>query len=267
MDAYSKANLENWNERTTIHASSKFYDIAGFKSGKSTLKKIERAELGSVAGKSLLHLQCHFGLDSLSWARLGATVTGADFSGKAIDLATSLCSETQIVARFIRSEIYSLPTILTDRFDIVFASYGVLCWVSDILQWMKVASDYLKPGGVFYLVDDHPFADMFDSDLQFESSYFHSDDPLKCGPEPDYADRAAQLLTSFYQWKHSLGDVANAAVQARLHIEFIHEFPFSAWERFPGMMKEKDGWYVIANPKIQIPLLFSIRAGKDYPGR
>ena len=261
MDTYSRANLENWNERATVHAASKFYDIAGFKLGNCTLKEIEQAELERVEGKSLLHLQCHIGLDSLSWARLGAKVTGVDFSDKAIDLATSLSLETKIEARFIRSEIYALPAILTDRFDIVFASYGVLCWVSDVSRWMKIAADYVMPGGVFYLVDDHPFADMFDSDLLFESSYFHSVDPIQCGPEVDYADREALLLTPNYQWKHSLSDVVNAAVQAGLQIEFVHEFPFSAWERFPGMMKEENGRYVMANPKMQIPLLFSIKAG------
>ncbi len=263
MDKYRDTNLKNWNERTPIHAQSRFYDVDGFKSGRSTLKNIEVEELGDVKEKSLLHLQCHFGLDTLSWAKLGAQATGVDFSDKAIDLAKSLSEETGLEARFICSDIYDLPQVLTDSFDIVFASYGVLCWIPDVGRWMKIAFDYLKPGGTFYIIDGHPFANVFDDDFQIKYSYFDSGEPIKCEPEGTYTDRNAQISTPNYQWAHSLSDIVNAVIQAELKIEFLHEFPFDIWERFRSMMREEDGLYFMKDPKIEVPLLFSIKAEKS----
>ena len=127
MDEYLKKNRELWNEITPIHARSAFYDVEGFKKGRSTLDSIELEELGDVSGKSLLHLQCHFGLDTLSWARRGAKVTGVDFSDEAITQARSLSEETSIKANFICSNIYDLPDVIEDQFDIIFTSYGILC--------------------------------------------------------------------------------------------------------------------------------------------
>jgi SAM-dependent methyltransferase len=262
MDPYTKANLANWNERTGIHARSAYYDVQGFKAGKSTLRSLELEEVGDVDGKALLHLQCHFGLDTLSWARQGAQVTGVDFSSKAVELAQALADETQLEARFICSEIYTLREVLVDQFDIVFASYGVLCWISDIRKWVKTASSYLTPGGFLYLVDGHPLADIFDSSFQIEYPYFHRDEPFPDEGAPDYADRDALITTPNFQWSHSLGDVVNASIEAGLRLEFMREFPFCGWERFPGLMRLEKGSYVMKDPKIQIPLQFSVKATK-----
>ena len=127
-----ETNRRNWNERTPIHARSAFYDVEGFKAGKQTLTSIEREELGDVAGKSLLHLQCHFGMDTMSWARLGARVTGVDFSDEAISLTRSLSRELAIEAELVQSNVYDLPDVLDRRYDIVFTSYGALPWLPDI---------------------------------------------------------------------------------------------------------------------------------------
>lgn len=262
MDEYTRPNLQNWNERTAIHARSEFYDVAGFKAGKSTLKSIERQEVGDVSGKSLLHLQCHFGLDTLSWARLGADVTGVDFSDKAIELAKSLSSETGLNARFICSEIFRLSEVLNEQFDVVYASYGVLCWVSDLRRWMQVAAAFLKSGGIFYIIDGHPVAGLFGNDLRIKS-YFHDHEPKRCEPEIDYAEREALLSTPCYRWKYSVGDIINAAVQAGLAIEFVHEFPFVDWELFPGLMQQQGEWYVMKDTAIQIPMMFSLKATKN----
>lgn len=262
MDPYTQSNLDNWNERTPVHARSKFYDVEGFKKGRSTLKHLETEELGEVRGQSLLHLQCHFGLDTLSWARAGAVVTGVDFSDNAIELARSLSHETGLQARFICSDIYQLPDVLKETFDMVFASYGVLCWISDVPRWMNVASAYLKPGGTLYLIDDHPMAGIFGTDLNIEDPYFHHEQPISCTPQGTYADRSAAISATTYQWVHSLSDIVNAAIHAGLQLEFVHEFPFCAWERFPGHMKEEKGWHTMKDPKIEIPLLFSIKAHK-----
>ena len=156
MDKQLQVNRRNWNERTPVHAASDFYDVEGFKAGRITLRDLERREVGEVSGKTLLHLQCHFGLDTMSWARLGAKPTGVDFSDAAIDLARSLNDELGLGVRFIHSNIYDLPGVLDEQFDIVFTSYGVLCWLPDLDDWARVASNHLKPGGVFYIAEFHP---------------------------------------------------------------------------------------------------------------
>src|SRR5512139_2419139 len=157
MNEYQQANLALWNEWAEINVKSREYDVAGFLAGKSSLKSIELEELGEVAGKTLLHLQCHFGLDTLSWARRGAAVTGVDFSDKAVGLAQALAREAGLEARFICSDLYALPEVLSGQFDIVYTSYGVLCWLRDLEQWAELIAHFLKPGGVFYIADFHPF--------------------------------------------------------------------------------------------------------------
>ena len=157
MDERLEINRANWNERTPVHAASAFYDVEGFRAGQATLREIELREVGAVSGRSLLHLQCHFGLDTMSWARQGAKATGIDFSDAAIDLARSLNGELGLETRFICSNVYDLPKVLDEQFDIVFTSYGVLTWLPDLDGWAEVIDNHLKPGGVFYIVEHHPF--------------------------------------------------------------------------------------------------------------
>ncbi|MHA2122091.1 MAG: class I SAM-dependent methyltransferase [Promethearchaeota archaeon] len=145
QDKHMDVNLKRWNELVDINAKSKLYDLEGFKSGKTSLHSLELQELGEVKGKTLLHLQCHFGMDTLSWARLGAQVTGVDFSENAISLARELSSELDIPARFIQSNLYNIPVAIKEKFDIVYTSYGVLCWLPDLLKWAQVISSCLKP--------------------------------------------------------------------------------------------------------------------------
>ena len=146
MDRRLETNRNNWNERTPVHAASDFYDMEAFKSGRITLKDIERREVGDVSGRTLLHLQCHFGQDTMSWSRLGAIATGVDFSEAAIELARSLNDELGLEARFICSNIYDLPDTLDEEFDIVFTSYGVLTWLPDLDKWAEVIYKRLKAG-------------------------------------------------------------------------------------------------------------------------
>ncbi len=265
MDEHLKNNRELWNELTPIHARSEFYDVEGFKNGRCTLKPIELEELGDVAGKSLLHLQCHFGLDTLSWARLGVKTTGIDFSEEAINLARRLSRETGIKADFICSDIYKLPDVLDEKFDIVFTSYGVLCWLPDLTKWAEITSQFLGPGGTLYMVEDHPFAVVFDdskdaAELKVAYSYFHTPEPIKWEPEGSYADGNAKVSHPSYEWTHSLGDVLNALIHAGLRIEFVHEFPLCAWCRFPSMEQDEAGWWRIKGDNI--PLTFSLMATK-----
>ena len=263
MEYYRCMNRELWNELTPIHAGSEFYDVEGFKAGKSTLKAIELEELGNVSGKSLLHLQCHFGLDTLSWARLGARVTGVDFSDRAIVMARSLSKELGIKADFIHSDIYELPETLSSEFDIVFTSYGVLCWLADLRQWGEIIAHFLKPGGTFYMVADHPLTNIFqsseeDDELKVTYSYFHTPEPVKWASPGTYADTSANVSHPAYEWTHSLSDVVNALISAKLCIDFVHEFPVCAWQRFPSMEQDEAGWWRLKGDNI--PLSFSLKA-------
>ncbi len=257
------ANRQNWNERTPVHAASDFYDVAGFKAGRITLTDIERGEVGDVSGKTLLHLQCHFGLDTMSWARLGATATGVDFSEAAIDLARSLNDELRLNARFIRSDVYGLPDVLDEEFDVVFTSYGVLVWLPDLDRWARTIRRMLRPRGTFYLVEFHPFLDAFEvsdsGDLKATYGYFHEEVSTP-GNQPSYAGR--ELLSSpHHEWQHPLGDVVTALIDAGLTIEFLHEFPYSG-QPYPGMKRCEDGRWRLPNHGESFPHLYSIRATK-----
>ena len=265
MDEHIIENRELWNELTPIHERSEFYDVEGFKKGRCTLESIELEELGDVSGKSLLHLQCHFGMDTISWARLGARVTGVDFSDKAITLARSLSKELGIKANFVCSDIYDLPKNLDGKFDIVFTSCGVLCWLPDLKKWAQVISHFLKPGGLFYIVEGHPFMMVFDDskdgkELKVTQSYFHKPEPTRWEADGDYAEGDTEVIHPSYEWTHSLSDVVNALIYAGLRIEFLHEFSVCAWQRFPFMKQDKDGWWRLKDDNI--PLTFSLKATK-----
>jgi SAM-dependent methyltransferase len=265
MDPYLQANRELWDEITPIHEQSELYDVPGFKAGKNTLRSTELEEVGDVSGKSLLHLQCHFGMDTLSWARLGARATGVDFSQKAIDLARSLSRETGLQADFICSDIYAVEEKLKDKFDIVFTSYGVLAWLPDLKRWAAIIAHCLKPGGFFYIVEGHPFLNVFDNTekstgFRVTQSYFNRPEPIQWAAEGDYADRSAQVIHSSYEWTCGLGDVINALIGAGLKIEFLHEFPLSAYRWSPFTEKCEDGWWRIQGDKV--PLTFSLKASK-----
>jgi SAM-dependent methyltransferase len=267
MNEYLQANRKLWNDWTTFHVGSKFYDVEGFKRGKSRLDSVER-ELGDVRGKSLLHLQCHFGLTTLSWARLGAHVTGVDFSDEAIAAANKLSIETGIAARFVLSNIDDLPDVLTDEFDIVFTSHGVLPWLPDLAKWAQVIAHFLKPGGIFYIVEAHPFAMVFDdnetaTDLRVLYDYFHSPEPLRFETSGSYADRNVSHHGVEYNWIHSMSDILNALIAAGLHIDYLHEFPFLAWKMLPFMEQDSEGWWRLPERFPPLPLMFALKANKQ----
>jgi SAM-dependent methyltransferase len=262
-----KTNLDLWTEWTPIHEKSKSYNLDGFKSGKSSLKSTELEELGDVSGKSLLHLQCHLGMDTMSWAKLGAKVTGVDFSDKAISLAKSLSKELGIEANFLCSNIYDLPNILTGKFDIVFTSYGVLCWLPDICEWAKVIAHFLKTAGTFYIVEAHPFTNVFENEsstkeLKLHHTYFYSTEPTRYEPDGSYADRTAKVVNPSYEWTHGLSDIINALISVGLKIEFVHEFPYANYDVFPFLEQDEEKKWRFKGKKEIIPLMFSLKATK-----
>lgn len=260
MKDYAAINKKWWNNATPVHAASKFYDIPGFKKGKTSLQSIEIEELGKVRGKTLLHLLCHFGMDTLSWARKGAITTGVDLSDSSIRLAKKLSRQTNIPSTFICSDIFELPKVLDKKFDIIFASYGVLLWLSNMKKFAKIINNFLADGGVFYIVEVHPFTNILSYDFKLFYKYFDR------GPYVEdsgtYIDwDKAQGIT--YEWSHTISDVINAFINEGLKIEHIHEFPFSMYDQFPGFMeKNKEGKFVLKDKKIQIPLLFSLKVTK-----
>jgi len=267
MSTYYETNRQNWNERTRIHACSRAYDLAGFRAGRNALRPIERQEVGEVAGKSLLHLQCHLGTDTLSWARLGARVTGVDFAEEAIAVAQGLNTDLGLDARFIQVNLYDLPAQLTEQFDIVFTSYGVLCWLHDIPRWAEIAASYVKPGGLFYLAEFHPLAvaicdEGIDGDtFRFTFPYFPQPEPCYFGPGVTYTDGEGRTQTGNYEWPYSLGQVVTALCDAGLRLEFLHEHPCCAFPMLPEMHQDADGlWW---RAKDDLPLMFSIRARKE----
>jgi SAM-dependent methyltransferase len=267
MDEYLQANQALWDQWTGEHENSPFYDVAGFKAGQDRLRSIELEELGEVSGRTLLHLQCHFGLDTLAWARRGAIVTGVDLSERSIALARSLSAELNIPARFYCSDIAQLPDVLSGEFDIVFTSYGVLHWLRDLRRWGEVIAHFLRPGGIFYIVEDHPFMRVFTSDpesnLKLARRYFFSDTPDTVEEQGSYATGGVGETRTFYIWNHTLGEVLNALIAAGLRIEFLHEFPYAARAKFPPMQKGADNWWRLTHQHEMIPLLFSLQARKD----
>ena len=260
---------QNWDERTPIHADSDFYDVDGFKSGRITLTKTEIEELGSVAGKSLLHLQCHFGMDTMSWSRLGATATGVDISDTAIDLARELNDELGLDVRFIRSNVYDLPAVLDEQFDIVYTAIGALCWLPDMTGWAEVVARYLKPGGTFYILDGHPVSRIFEPvelpngghDLKPCHSYFPDPEGISYEGGAHTYTGSEILDTPSHEWQHSMSEIVNAIIEAGLKIEFLNEFAVSEYHAFPPMSRHEDGWRLDEHHG-SVPFLFSIKATK-----
>ncbi len=256
------ANLARWDELVDVHERA--YGIEAFRAGRSTLTAIETREVGDVRGKRLLHLQCHFGLDTLSWARLGADVVGVDFSPRAIALARRLSAELSIPAEFVCSDVYRADENVEGTFDVVFTSYGVLCWLPDLTAWGKTIANLVAPGGMFYIVEHHPVGGMFlgSSDELIASHPYFNTGPVEETGNGSYADPGAILENkTSYEWQHSLSDIMNALAGAGLRIEFLHEFPVCRFQWLPVMEQGADGWYRVPG-RDDVPFLFSLAAAK-----
>lgn len=266
MDEYVESNRKLWNDWTGIHEKSEFYDIEGFKANPIRLHSVEREELGDVRGKSLLHLQCHFGMDTLSWAGLGATVTGADFSSEAIELARKLSAEIGVPATFVCSNIYDLPDALEGKFDIVFTSYGVLGWLPDMTRWGQVVAHFLKPGGIFYVAEAHPFLRVFDdehpTELKTKYPYFGKE-PIKLDVQGSYASGSSEYRGVEYGWNHTISDYINSLIKAGLQIEFLNEYPFLTWQALPFMERDAERYWRLKDGSDMIPLMFTLKARRN----
>lgn len=261
-EQYFEANRAGWNKRTTVHKDSAFYDVEGFKNGKSSLNKIELDELGDVKGKSLLHLQCHFGQDSLSWARAGAIVTGIDLSDEAIKTAQELSKEINVPAAFVCCNVYDTLQYVSTPFDIVFTSYGVIGWLPDLDKWAKIISQSLKPGGIFYMVEFHPVVWMMDENFQHIKYYYHNEEVIVDEQTGTYTDRNAPIKYKEYSWNHSISEVLNALIANGLTINHFNEFNFSCYNCFNNMVQGQDGYWRIKGLENKLPMMYSVKAVK-----
>ena len=257
-----EGNRAHWNELAEGHARS--YDYERLLNGGHVLDQVQVSEMGEVRGKSLLHLQCHIGTDTLSWARLGARVTGVDISPASLDVARGLSQRTGLEARFIESSVYDLPEKLQGDFDIVYTSVGVICWLSDLDAWAAIVARYLKPGGTFYIMESHPFLMVFDDEsreLKPRYPYFHDREPVKWpGNYPDYDDGDYIVKNPSWEWQWTLGDVVNSLLKAGLRLEFLHEHRTMPWKCLPCMVKCGRGRWKMPDDADLLPLMFSIRA-------
>jgi SAM-dependent methyltransferase len=261
-----KSNQELWDELAAVHFKA-YREVETLRAGGVCLDEIELADLGDVRGRSLLHLQCHIGTDTLSWVRRGAVVTGVDFSVQSLEFARQLSGELGLPATFIQSNLYDLREHLEGQFDIVYTSRGVLVWIRDIVKWAEIVAHYLKPGGTFYLMDMHPLFQVFEEPqegkLQISLPYFHRDEPLVWDDDmPDYADENYVPQRPSYEWQWPLSDILNALIGAGLRIQSLHEYERLFFRLFAGMEEIQPGWFNYPGYEGRLPLIFTLKATK-----
>lgn len=253
-----------WDSKVAAHLNSPLYDVPGFLSGRLSLQEHEIRDIGSVEGKSLIHLQCHIGLDTLSWARLGAQVTGLDFSSSSIEAARLLAEQTGLDATFITANVYDAVSAVGRTFDIVYTGVGALCWLPDLTRWAQVVAALLKPGGSLYLFEFHPIEWMLDQDevgeLRLRFDYFTPQAGFRDGGAVNYAagDESDQA-TPTVQWNHSLGDVVSSLISAGLTISTLREIDRTILEIWSGMERASDGMFRMKQGP-SLPLMYVLEA-------
>lgn len=270
MDERADPNRAWWDERVAGHVESDFYDVAGFRAGGSHLRPFELEEVGDVTGKRLVHLQCHFGLDSMSWARAGASVRGLDFSAPAVDAAAGLAHELGIDASFVQADVYDAVAALDgERFDIVYTGLGALNWLPDLPRWAGVVAALLKPGGFLYLSEFHPLTWVFaDDEPVLELDYFHNPEGERFGDgeQGSYADLDVPTRNNAtVEWAHPLADVVSAVLGAGLTLEALSEHDYTLFPRFSYLIEDRDylsagSVYRQPDDRPKLPLMYSLRA-------
>jgi 2-polyprenyl-3-methyl-5-hydroxy-6-metoxy-1,4-benzoquinol methylase len=255
---YKEINKDAWNKRTDVHVTSEFYDVDAFLKGNNTLHKTDLALLGDIRGKSILHLQCHFGMDSLSMARMGAKVTGIDLSDHSIAEARKLNDQLGLDAEFICCDIYDAAQYLEGQFDIVFTSYGVIGWLPDLKKWGHIVQHFLKPKGTFILIEFHPVVWMFDSKFtKIEYSYFNQE-AIVDETTGTYTDRAAAINYKEVSWNHSLDEVFNGLAENGISVKGFREYAFSHYNCFSDLQLVGEHQYKIIGLEDKLPMMYSI---------
>ena len=261
-EQYFITNKATWNKKVAVHAKSDMYDLKAFKKGKNSLMKYELNALGDVSGKSLLHLQCHFGQDTLSLARMGAKCTGIDLSDEGIKLAKKLNKELNLDANFVCCNVYDTNKYVLETFDILFTSYGVIGWLPDLKPWAKVIASKLKSGGTFFMAEFHPIVWMFDylnDDVKMRYKY-NQKEVVYEEYSGTYADTNDEMITKEYGWNHGLGDVITALTSEGLQISFLNEYDECPYNVLPNLEKTENGMFVTKDKLY--PLIFTLKATK-----
>lgn len=264
-------NRANWDERVPIHLGPRGYEIGDLFNGTARLNAIEEAELGPVSGLRVLHLQCHFGRDTLILAQRGAAAVGLDFSAPAIAAARDLTERLGLAdrVRFVEADLYDARNAIPEpaSFDAVFVTWGALAWLPDVAGWARIVAHFLKPGGWLYLAEGHPAALVLDDEERatpdgmpgFFVPYFHQD-PLLLDDAIDYIDRSARLRNAATcQWIHPIGTVVTALIDAGLRLDWLHEHPAVTWLMFKCLVEDAAGLYRWPD-KPWLPLSYSLRA-------
>ena len=261
---YLEINKASWNKRTISHLDSDFYDVKGFLKGNNSLNDIELALLGDVKGKSILHLQCHFGQDTISLARMGAKVTGVDLSNKAIESANELAKKSGVEAEFICCDIYDLPKHLDKKYDIVFTSYGTIGWLPDIAKWSEIVFQYLNGKGTFVFVEFHPVVWMFDDDFTKVKYTYHKSDPIIEFETGSYANKDAQLNQDCVTWNHGLGEVIGSLLESGLTLKSFKEYDYSPYNCFNNTIESAPKQFRIKHMENKLPMVYSLTAVKPH---
>lgn len=252
-DRYLALNRQSWNTWADSNYKSDFYQMEAFRKGASSLKEIETALLGEVRGKSILHLQCHFGQDSISLARMGANVTALDLSDRAIDLANQLNQEMGTSVKFIQGDVYAAPELIQDQFDIVFTTWGTIGWLPDIQKWAHVVAKMLKPGGRLVFAEFHPVIWMYD-DQQEEIIYnYLNGAAIEEEVEGNYAEKDKVMRGTIISWNHGLSEVIQALLSANLTLTSLSEYDYSPYEIFKEMDEIEPGKFRLKNSETKCP--------------
>jgi SAM-dependent methyltransferase len=267
VDERLEANRANWDDRTAIHLESQFYDVEGWLREARGPRAREREALGDVAGLRLLHLQCHFGLDTLAWARVGAQVTGLDFSPAAVDAAREIAARAGLADRatFVCADVYDAVDVLSRAtFDVVYVSAGALCWLPSADRWASQVGALVAPGGRFYLHDAHPVAwALADDELRFAHTYFEEPEPFTIETDETYTDADRPLHAKrIYEWNHGIGEIVTALIRHGLRLEWLVEHDWTSWPRFPFLIPTDDRSWTTPPGTARVPLSFSLLADK-----
>lgn len=259
---YLDTNKTTWNQKVDYHMGSEFYNMEAFLNGQSSLNDIELHLLGDITGKKILHLQCHFGQDTISLSKMGAQATGMDLSDKAIAKARELATQLNTNTTFVCSDVYDLPNQLQGEFDIVFTSYGTIGWLPDLDKWANVIQHFLKPGGKFVFVEFHPIVWMFDNHFtKIEYSYFNTETIIET-ESGTYADKNAPLHNDSVSWNHPLTEVINSLIKNTLEINTFDEYDYSPYSCFNEVEEFAPNKFRIKHLDNKIPMIYAIVATK-----
>ncbi|WP_407480866.1 class I SAM-dependent methyltransferase [Elizabethkingia meningoseptica] len=261
-EQYLTVNKESWNKRVDTHFDSEFYNVKDFLKGKSSLNSIELDLLGNITRKKILHLQCHFGQDTISLSRMGAEVTGIDLSDKAIEKAKELALQAGTNTQFICNDVYTLPNVLNEQFDIVFTSYGTIGWLPDLDQWADVINHFLKPGGQFVFAEFHPVVWMFNDDFTGIGYNYFKNEAIVETNTGTYAEKEADMTLHTVSWNHSLSEVFTSLISHHMQIITFNEFDYSPYNCFSHTEEFEPNKFRIKHFGNNIPMVYSLLARK-----